>query len=113
MTAPHANHHHNADPSGEGTVVLDIGGYIGALVIVTGPGDVGREIEVSRVGEVSRTHVAVRERRIRGNTMYCAVFPRLAAGHYTIWHDDVTPIADVRISGAEIAQVTLPRTIAA
>jgi hypothetical protein len=113
VTTVHASHHHYADPSYEGTVVLDIGGYIGALVIVTGPGDIGREIEVSRVGEDTRTHVAVRERRIAGNTMYCAVYPRLAAGRYTIWRDDVTPIADVHINGAEIAQFTWPRPIAA
>jgi hypothetical protein len=103
-----AGHSHTYGPSYEGTVVLDIGGDIGALVIITEAGEVGREIEVSPAGDDTRTHVAVRERRLNGDTMYCAVYPRLTAGRYTIWQDDTTPISDVYINGAEIAQFTWP-----
>jgi hypothetical protein len=48
-------------PSGQGTVVLDIGAGIGALVIHT-PGRLhGHEIEVSPVTDLAiRTHASVR-----------------------------------------------------
>jgi hypothetical protein len=102
-------HNHNYGPSYEGAVVLDIGGDIGALIIFTEPGEAGREIEVSPIDDDTRTHVAVRERQLAGSTVYCAVYPRLTAGRYTIWRDQATPVADVRIHGAEVAHFTWRR----
>ena len=61
------HHHHTLAPSGQGTVVLNIGAGIGALVIYT-PGSLhGHEIEVSPVTDPAvRTHAAVRARYVRG-----------------------------------------------
>lgn len=111
MTGTHAHPHavdHNVGASYEGTVMLDIGGDVGALVIVAGAADMGREIEVCPVGGVTRTHVAVRERHLGSHTMYCAVYPSLPAGPYTIWRDETTPVAEVRIRGAEVAEYSWP-----
>ena len=107
---PHPHVHHNYGPSYEGTVVLDIGADVGALVIFTGAGHLGREIEISPAGSTAntRTHVAVRERHVDQRTLYCAVYPGLTAGLYTVWRDEDTPIASVRITGAEITQFTWP-----
>ncbi len=41
------HHHHTLEPSGPGTVVLNIGSGIGALVVHTPAGLHGHEIEVS------------------------------------------------------------------
>lgn len=107
----HAHVDHNYGPSYEGTVVLDIGADVGALVIFTGAAQLGREIEISPAGSTGhpRTHVAVRERYLEDRTLYCAVYPGLAAGVYTIWRDENTPLSNVNIAGAEITQFTWPR----
>ncbi|GAB3799282.1 hypothetical protein GCM10027605_12510 [Micromonospora zhanjiangensis] len=59
MTATH-HHHHTLAPSYTGTVVLDIGGDTGALVIHTGPELLGAEIEVSPVDRGVRRRVPIR-----------------------------------------------------
>lgn len=72
-------------PSWTGSVVLDIGGNIGALVLY-----VPRELEGSEIElrpddrHQPLTHSAVRERRGEGDSTYAAVYPRLPAGDYTI-----------------------------
>ena len=94
-------------PSYDGTVMLDIGGDQGALIIMTPPELHLAEIELSLVGDERahepveahdhgdghththahphRTHVAVRERRGPSGTQYAAIYPSLAQGEYTIW----------------------------
>jgi hypothetical protein len=61
-----------------GPVVLDIGGDVGAVVILT-DADLDRtEVEVRRVGaEWDGTHVAVRSRPTAGDPVYAAVFSQL------------------------------------
>jgi hypothetical protein len=60
MTAG-THHHHTLAPSGQGTVVLNIGAGIGALVVHTPARLHGHEIEVSPVADLAaRTHAAVR-----------------------------------------------------
>ncbi len=72
-------------PSGPGTVVLDIGGDAGALVVSTSARLVGAEIEIRADGDEWRgTHTAVRERRVAGRVQYAGVFPRLDAGEYEL-----------------------------
>ena len=89
-------------PSGVGSVVLQLGGDIGALILETGPERLGDEIEISSVGGGPRTHSMVRERLVTPRTRYDAVYPDLAAGTYTVWRDADTPAATVVIRGGEI-----------
>jgi hypothetical protein len=89
-------------------VVLDIGQDIGALIIYTEAALRGREIEVSPRGSAARVHVEVLERRIRGAAVFAAVFPKLRAGDYDIWNDDLNPSGlnpgdSVTIAGGEVA----------
>jgi len=44
-------HHHTLDPSGDGTVVLDIGGDVGAIVLHTPHELAGMEIDIFRRGD--------------------------------------------------------------
>lgn len=98
---------HQLGASYDGTVMLDIGGDVGALVIMTSEAMHLAEIEVSPVGDehAHRTHVAVRERRGPSGTRYAAIYPHLRAGVYTVYDLDGRPVDAVSISGGEVAQV--------
>src|ERR1700723_3093953 len=97
-------------PSGQATVVLDIGPGVGALILHTPAELDGLEIEISRsdIPDAVRTHSQVRERRTGASVRYAAVYPDLAAGEYTLWRDEVTPLAEVSISGGAITNCQWP-----
>jgi hypothetical protein len=99
-----------AGPSGPGTVVLDVGGEVGALVLFTPVGLDGREIEISRDGEpgARRTHSRVRARHMAAVTEYAAVYPGLRAGRYTIWADQDRPAAAAVITGGQVTTSRWP-----
>jgi len=103
------HHHHTLAPSGQGTVVLNIGQGIGAMVIHT-PGSLhGHEIEVSPVDDPgTRTHAAVRARYVRDGVRFSVVIDSLPAGRYVIWRDPVTPMAEVEVSGGCVAEYEWP-----
>lgn len=83
--------------------MLDIGGVIGALVVVTGPDRADREIEVQRARLAARAHVAVRERHGDGRVRHAAVFPALAEDDYTVWdRGGDGPLATVRVVGGSV-----------
>jgi len=88
------------------SLVLDIGGEIGALVIHTGPELAGQEIEISPAAgqDAHREHNVVRARRDRYRTAYSAVFPSVRAGDYTVWYRDGSPHAVVTIRGGEVTE---------
>ncbi len=93
-----------AGPSGPGTVVLELGPGIGALVLYTPPGLDGTEIEISRDDEpgTRRTHSQVRPRHLPGQTRYAAVYPALREGAYTIWRDHHTAAGAITITGGQV-----------
>jgi hypothetical protein len=101
-------------PSGQGTVVLNIGAGIGALVIHT-PGRLhGHEIEVSPVTDPgTRTHAAVRARYVHDGIVWSVVIDSLPAGRYTVWRDPVTPLAEVDVDSGAVAEFTWPVGVAA
>jgi hypothetical protein len=79
--------------SDPGSVVLDIGGDAGALVVVTTEELHYKEIEIRVVGEPwAGAHTAIRERRQGSRVQFAGVFPRLDAGLYELRvlgrHDD-------------------------
>ena len=86
--------------SGPGSVVLDIGDDVGALIIISPAALAGEEIHVSPVHDpAGRTHAVVRERRLGGTSSHAALYPALPAGDYTIWRDVGSPAGTVRIDG--------------
>jgi hypothetical protein len=102
---------HVPGPSRAGSVVLDLGAGIGALVL-DAPAELnGREIEISPAAQgmrAHRTHSLVRERRTGAGTGYAAVYPGLAEGVYTIWRDAETPAATVTIDGGRVTSYRWP-----
>lgn len=72
-------------PSGDGTVVLEIGGEVGALVVHTPPELDGHEIDLFPIGStIPCMHSAVRRRDVWGQHRWAAVYPAVAAGDYTL-----------------------------
>lgn len=88
------------------TLVLDIGGDVGALVLVTGPDLAEQEIEISPGTDAAtpRSHNVVHARRGPAGVAHTAVFPSVPAGHYTVWRNDGTPYATVTIHGGQVTE---------
>jgi hypothetical protein len=90
----------NENPhAGQGSVLLDIGGDVGALVISMPPAMVGVEIEIAPVGgshehghghghgheHGHRPHVAVVDRPVTDGHQPSLVFPDLVEGSYELF----------------------------
>ena len=87
---------HLTGPSEMGSVVVDLGGDVGAAIVSTPASLVGSEIEIRRSDAVwDGTHVAVRERHVSGGVMHAALFSGLEYGTY-----------EVRLRGTAAAPVT-------
>ncbi len=103
---------HQLGPTSDGSVMVDIGGTMGALVIITPSDMVGVEIEISSADSgPQRVHVAVRERLSRNRPpRYGAVFPSIPSGDYVIWRDKGgdEPAGMVSVAGAAVTQLDWP-----
>lgn len=87
------------------SLVLDIGGTVGALVIHAGAELAEQEIEISPTDQPTRReHNVVHARQDRYRTAYTAVFPAVAEGDYTVWQHDGSPHAMVTIRGGEVTE---------
>jgi len=95
-------------PSRQGTVVLDIGDGVGALVVHT-PGELcGVEIEIARRGEPHAfVHTEVRERVLPEGSVYAGVFVALDEGDYTLLDVDGHLPRDVSIASGRVTEVVL------
>jgi hypothetical protein len=72
-------------PSSEGSVLVDVGGSFGALVVFAPEPMHGVEIELRLVDGVwSGTHTAVRRRELRDGLAYAGVFGSLPEGEYEL-----------------------------
>jgi hypothetical protein len=93
-------------PTGPGTVILEIGPGVGALILHTPAELNGHEIEISPTGILcgTRTHSQVRERPVDSGTGYAAIYPTLAAGRYTIWRDHHTSVGTVMVAEAKVTR---------
>jgi hypothetical protein len=97
---------HLHGPTAPGTVVLDIGPGVGALILHT-PADLnGQEIEISPAGIMcaKRTHAQVRARPVDTGTGYAAIYPGLTAGRYTIWRDHDHALGTVMVAEGKVAR---------
>jgi hypothetical protein len=99
---------HASGPTGPGTVILELGADIGALILEVPPSLAGHEIDISPAGGGPRTHSLVRERRTEAGLSYAAVYPGLRAGEYTVWRADGLPAGQVTISGGQASRFRWP-----
>jgi len=99
---------HTHGTSGPGTVILEVGDGVGALILEAPPDLRGHEIEISPVAGGARTHSLVRERRTVTTTLYAAVYPALAEGDYIVWAQDGIPAGRVSIRGGRATRFRWP-----
>ncbi|GAB3665390.1 hypothetical protein GCM10027596_31490 [Nocardioides korecus] len=119
--------------AGQGAVLLDIGGDVGALVVTTPATMVGVEVEIRPVGTPPQVvpdhdhhhdhhehghghgpgghhpHVAVVARPVGGRLVPSLVYPELVEGRYELYvkeTDDV--VMTVTIVGGEVAAAEWP-----
>ncbi len=103
-------------PSGEGTVVLDVGGTSGALVVFTPERLSGEEIEIRPARSPwDGTHTAVRRRDLRQAVTYAGVFGSLPAGSYQVRIrgggpdlDRCRATLDLQVTGGRVTEVHWP-----
>ena len=101
---------HLTGPSEEGSVVVDIGGDVGAAIVSTAASLVGSEIEIRPSGAAwDGTHVAVRERHISGGVTHAALFPGLAFGTYEVRlrGDAAAPVTTFTVEGGRVSATRL------
>jgi hypothetical protein len=100
------------EASGVGTVVLDIGGEVGAAAIFVPAELAGDEIEIRRLDEPwCGTHVAVRERTLPDGAVWAALFPALTAGRYEIRikaGDPDGPTGTFEVTGGQVSNEHWP-----
>jgi hypothetical protein len=89
-------------------VVLDVGGDIGALVVLADPELAGAEIEISPVESATRAHVPVYLRRLGARVVHAAVYPDLPAGDYQLWRSDGQPGLRVSVRGGVVTEACWP-----
>ena len=98
--------------AGQGSVLLDIGDDVGAVVVEMPVEMVGVEIEIRPLeahdhGHVHHPHVAVVNRPVEGGQQPSLVFPEVREGSYGLYekHADVrrliVTVAGGRVTGAE------------
>lgn len=106
------DHGHENPHAGQGSVLLDIGGDVGALVVTMPSSMLGEEVEVVAGHHAAghhRPHVAVVPRPLGDGTVPSLVFPELVEGRYALvpkGTDDVRLQVDVR--GGEVTSAAWP-----
>ncbi len=104
--------------AGQGPVLLDIGGDIGALVVTMPAELAGAEVEIGRLGhgrgrEVShghhRPHVAVVARPVLDGVIHSLVFAELPEGDYDLYRRPDGPVElTVSIVGGTVTEEAWP-----
>jgi hypothetical protein len=110
--------------AGQGAVLLDIGGDVGALVVIMPPALLGTEIEIRPVHDHATvpaehgsghhhargvSHVGVVGRPTGAASVPTAVFPELLEGDYELYERPSGPIRlNARIGGGQVTRLTWP-----
>ncbi|MEP9365686.1 hypothetical protein ABLE68_22145 [Nocardioides sp. CN2-186] len=106
-------HVHENPHAGQGSVLLDIGGDIGALVVMTPEWMLGHEVEIAPADEefdrAHRPHVAVVPRPVAGGEVPSLVFGELTAGRYRLAEKGTTDVRlEVEVRGGEVTSADWP-----
>ena len=105
-------HSHENPHAGQGMVMLDIGGDVGALVVTMPAAMVGQEVDILPAGSVPRghvPHVAVVDRPVAGGSVPSLVFPDLREGRYDLAPKGTRDVAlTATVRGSEVTTATWP-----
>ncbi len=99
--------------AGQGSVLLDIGDDVGALVVTMPAGMEGVEVEIRpaqpRPGHVHHPHVAVVNRPTQSGDVPSLVFPEVRQGSYGLHLKETDEVRLlVSINGGEVTSVEWP-----
>ena len=102
--------------AGQGSVLLDIGGDVGALVVHTHPGMLGTEVEIRPAGghhdqfHHHLPHVAVVNRPVGGALVPSLVYPEVVEGRYELYVKETGLVElTVDVIGGEVSTAVWPR----
>jgi hypothetical protein len=104
---------HEQQPAPGVSVVLDIGGEVGALLVHLASMPPGGELEARPVGdEDGRFHTGVHPRPSERGDVLVAVFPAVLEGDYEVLDvkgsADAQAVATVRVHGGQLTELDLP-----
>jgi hypothetical protein len=114
----HGHDHGEENPwAGQGAVLLDIGGDVGALVVEMPAAMTGVEVEIRPIGSpvdrgAGHPHVAVVARPVASGVVPSLVYPALVEGSYELYEKgtgDVELTAEV--VGGEVTETVWPRGV--
>ena len=106
------SHQHESEaalgPSGQASVMTDIGGDRGAAVLYVPEDLAGLEIEIRPVGSPwDGTHTAVRERHLGASVIWAAFFGSLVEGRYEVRvKGDRERDRELSVEGGHVTEVT-------
>lgn len=88
------------------SLVLDIGGDVGALIVYATEECLGCEIDITPAGapRSHHLHTMIRRRRAPAREFVAGVYPELTAGAYTLWGLDGKPLTTVDIAGGRVRE---------
>ena len=107
--------------AGQGSVLLDIGGAVGALVVIMPPELEGAEVEISRRedwsgghdhdhGHHHHAHAAVVARPVAGGVVHSLVFANLVEGVYELCRRPDGPVElSASITGGAVTEAVWPK----
>jgi hypothetical protein len=121
---PHGGRHRREQPHvPQRGAVLDIGGDVGAVLVVVGPALDGAEIElydehgnyvmhtevhgrdIGQGGEGGQSSASGQGGQVGGKRQYAGLFPSVRAGTYLLDTADGAPRERVVVTGGEVARV--------
>jgi hypothetical protein len=106
-------HTHENPHAGQGSVLLDIGGDIGALVVEMPASMAGVEVEIRPVGAAGHAghhpHVAVVERPTADGVVPSLVYPELVEGSYELYEKGTDRVElTVSVDGGAVTDARWP-----
>ncbi|MGC4112856.1 MAG: hypothetical protein QM747_21040 [Nocardioides sp.] len=110
----HGHSHSDENPwAGQGAVMLDIGGDVGALVVSMPESALGQEVEIRREGSADHhhlAHVAVVPRPVADGHVPSLVYEQLAAGRYELFEKGRPDQVALRVGvvGGSVTAVAWP-----
>ena len=101
-------HEHVHGPTGPATVMADVGGDVGAAVVYTPEGLVGRELEIRLARPPMGRHPHRGPRAPLGaSTLWAGFFGALPAGRYEVrLRGDASRSIDVSVVGAAVTETS-------
>ena len=100
--------------AGQGSVLLDIGGDVGAVVVTMPEGMDGDEVEIRAVGapghgHAHHPHVAVVSRPAGGRLVPSLVFPEVVEGRYDLARKGTSAVRlSVEVQGGAVTTANWP-----